>query len=272
MEIKEKKPFVSQRVFYLPVDSLRPNPNQPRRYFEEDALRELSESILRYGILQPLTVRRGESGYELIAGERRLRAAKLAGLREVPCLLARSDEEESALLALIENLQRSDLHYFEEAAAIARLIAAYGLSQEQAAERLGRSQSAVANKLRLLRLSPECALMLREHGLSERHARALLRLADEEQRVQALRVITARGYNVAQSEAYIDQLLKTAQKTPMRAPTYVIKDVRIFLNTIRRSVGLMQRAGVAANVCREDTESEILLTIRIPRQAKRQVG
>ena len=248
MKIKEKKPFVSQRVFYLPVDSLRPNPNQPRRYFEEDALRELSESILRYGILQPLTVRRGESGYELIAGERRLRAAKLAGLREVPCLLARSDEEESALLALIENLQRSDLHYFEEAAAIARLIAAYGLSQEQAAERLGRSQSAVANKLRLLRL------------------------ADEEQRVQALQVITARGYNVAQSEAYIDQLLKTAQKTPMRAPTYVIKDVRIFLNTIRRSVGLMQRAGVAANVCREDTESEILLTIRIPRQAKRQAG
>mgnify|MGYP004732784605 CR=1 FL=1 len=158
MKIKEKKPFVSQRVFYLPVDSLRPNPNQPRRYFEEDALRELSESILRYGILQPLTVRRGESGYELIAGERRLRAAKLAGLREVPCLLARSDEEESALLALIENLQRSDLHYFEEAAAIARLIAAYGLSQEQAAERLGRSQSAVANKH--CGLSPRAAITL----------------------------------------------------------------------------------------------------------------
>lgn len=267
MKIKEKKPFVSQRVFYLPVDSLRPNPNQPRRYFEEDALRELSESILRYGILQPLTVRRGESGYELIAGERRLRAAKLAGLREVPCLLARSDEEESALLALIENLQRRDLHYFEEAEAIAQLIEAYGLSQEQAAERLGKSQSAVANKLRLLRLSPPCVCLLRENGLSERHARALLRLADEEDRLRALEVIAARGYNVAQSEAYIEQLLSQTQKTPPpRRPTYIIKDVRIFLNTIRRSVGLMQRAGVEADVQREDTEGEIRLTIRIPRR------
>ena len=267
MEMTGKKPFVSHRVFYLPVSSLRPNPNQPRRYFEEGALRELSESIRRYGILQPLTVRRGANGYELIAGERRLRAAMLAGIAEVPCLLARSDEEESALLALIENLQRSDLHYFEEAAAIARLIAAYGLSQEQAAEKLGKSQSAIANMLRLLRLSPECALLLREHGLSERHARALLRIADEESRLSALQTMIARGYNVAQSEAYIEQLLSQTQKAPPpRRPTYIIKDVRIFLNTIRRSVGLMQRAGVEADVQREDTEGEIRLTIRIPRR------
>ncbi len=269
MEMTGKKPFVSHRVFYLPVSSLRPNPNQPRRYFEESSLRELSESILRYGILQPLTVRRVASGYELIAGERRLRAAMLAGISEVPCLLARSDEEESALLALIENLQRSDLHYFEEAAAIAKLIASYGLSQEQAAKKLGKSQSAIANKLRLLRLSPECALLLREHGLSERHARALLRLTDDEVRLHALQVIIARGYNVAQSETYVEQLLKERQKTPPpRTPAYIIKDVRIFLNTIRRSVGLMQRAGVAADIQREDTEGEIRLTIRIPRKVK----
>lgn len=134
MEMSERKPLLSYRVLYLPTDALHPNPHQPRRDFDEGALRELSESIRRYGILQPLTVRRTENGYELIAGERRLRAAKLAGLREVPCLLARSSEEESALLALIENLQRRDLHYLEEAAAIAQLIAAYGLSQEQAAE------------------------------------------------------------------------------------------------------------------------------------------
>lgn len=272
MEMTGKKPFVSQRVFYLPVGSLRPNPNQPRRCFDEDSLRELSDSIRRYGILQPLTVRRGEEGYELIAGERRLRAAKLAGIGEVPCLLARSSEEESALLALIENLQRSDLHYFEEAAAIAKLIAAYGLSQEQAAEKLGKSQSAVANKLRLLRLSPDCTRKLRENGLSERHARALLRLADEEDRSLALDAILARGYNVAQSEAYIEQLLKNKQKAPPpRMPTYVIKDVRIFLNTIRRSIGLMQRAGVEADVQREDTAEEIRMTIRIPRHA-RQAG
>lgn len=269
MEMSERKPLLSYRVLYLPTDALHPNPHQPRRDFDEGALRELSESIRRYGILQPLTVRRTENGYELIAGERRLRAAKLAGLREVPCLLARSSEEESALLALIENLQRRDLHYLEEAAAIAQLIAAYGLSQEQAAEKLGKSQSAVANKLRLLRLSPACTRLLRENGLSERHARALLRLTDEEDRVKALGTIAARGYNVAQSESYIEQFLKVKQKTPPpRLPTYIIKDVRIFLNTIRRSVDVMQRAGVKADVQREDTEDGILLTIRIPKRAK----
>ena len=269
MEMSERKPLLSHRVLYLPTDALHPNPHQPRRDFDEGALRELSESIRRYGILQPLTVRRTENGYELIAGERRLRAAKLAGLREVPCLLARSSEEESALLALIENLQRRDLHYLEEAAAIAQLIAAYGLSQEQAAEKLGKSQSAIANKLRLLRLSPACTRLLRENGLSERHARALLRLTDEENRVKALGTIAARGYNVAQSESYIEQFLKVKQKTPPpRLPTYIIKDVRIFLNTIRRSVDVMQRAGVKADVQREDTEDGILLTIRIPKRAK----
>ena len=171
MEIMHKGMWTGRRVLYLSVDAIRANPDQPRKYFEPEALRELAESIGRYGILQPLTVRRGEDGYELIAGERRLRAAKLAGLRKVPCLAVRSDEEESALLSLIENLQRQDLHYMEEAAAIAKLIAVYGLSQEQAAERLGKSQSAVANKLRLLRLSPACVALLREGGLSERHAR-----------------------------------------------------------------------------------------------------
>ena len=189
----------------------------------------------------------------------------------MPCLLARSSEEESALLALIENLQRRDLHYLEEAAAIARLIATYGLSQEQAAEIAGvtRQSYSIANKLRLLRLSPDCVRLLREHDLSERHARALLRLTDEEDRLKALQVIAARGYNVAQSEAYIEELLKLKQKTPPpRLPTYIVKDVRIFLNTIRHSLGLMQRAGVEADMQREDTDDGILLTIRIPKRAK----
>ena len=262
MEMSARKPLLPRRVLDLPIDALRPNPNQPRIEFDEASLRSLSDSIRRYGILQPLTVRRTDESYELIAGERRLRAAKLAGLREVPCLLARSSEEESALLALIENLQRRDLHYLEEAAAIARLIATYGLSQEQAAERLGKSQSAIANK-------PDCVRLLREHDLSERHARALLRLTDEEDRLKALQVIAARGYNVAQSEAYIEELLKLKQKTPPpRLPTYIVKDVRIFLNTIRHSLGLMQRAGVEADMQREDTDDGILLTIRIPKRAK----
>ena len=241
MEMSARKPLLPRRVLDLPIDALRPNPKQPRIEFDEASLRSLSDSIRRYGILQPLTVRRTDEGYELIAGERRLRAAKIAGLREVPCLLARSSEEESALLALIENLQRRDLHYLE----------------------------AIANKLRLLRLSPDCVRLLREHDLSERHARALLRLTDEEDRLKALQVIAARGYNVAQSEAYIEELLKLKQKTPPpRLPTYIVKDVRIFLNTIRHSLGLMQRAGVEADMQREDTDDGILLTIRIPKRAK----
>lgn len=268
MELTRRNTFLSRRVFYLPVDKIRPNPSQPRRYFDDESLYELSRSILRYGILQPLTVRLGTQGYELIAGERRLRAARLAGLREVPCLLARADEIESPLLALIENLQRRDLHYFEEAAAIAKLISTYGLSQEQAAEKLGKSQSAIANKLRLLRLSSECAALLRENELSERHARALLRLADDEARLAALREIIDKGYNVAQTEAYVDALLREAAATPPRnQPTYVVKDVRIFLNSIRRQLGVMQRAGVDAAVEREDTDDEIRMLIRIPRRA-----
>ena len=265
MELTRRNTFLSRRVFYLPVDKIHPNPSQPRRYFDDESLAELSRSILRYGIIQPLTVRHGIQGYELIAGERRLRAARLAGLREVPCLLARADEEDSPLLALIENLQRRDLHWHEEAVAIARLISSYGLSQEQAAEKLGKSQSAVANKLRLLRLSPECVALLREHDLSERHARALLRLTDDEARYAAAREIAGRGYNVAQTEAYIDAILRAQPAAPQRQPTYVIKDVRIFLNSIRRQLGIMQRAGVDAAVEREDTDDEIRMTIRIPR-------
>ncbi|MBO4915301.1 MAG: ParB/RepB/Spo0J family partition protein [Oscillospiraceae bacterium] len=268
MELTHKNTFLSRRVFYLPVDRIRPNPSQPRRWFDDDSLAELSRSILRYGIIQPLTVRHGAQGYELIAGERRLRAAKLAGLKEVPCLLARADEEDSPLLALIENLQRRDLHWYEEAVAIAKLISAYGLSQEQAAEKLGKSQSAVANKLRLLRLSPDCVALLREHDLTERHARALLRLEDDETRLAAAREIAGRKYNVAQTEAYVESLLRDrAVAQPPRQPTYIIKDVRIFLNSIRRQLGVMQRAGVDAAVEREDTDDEIRMTIRIPRRA-----
>lgn len=267
MEIARKSGFLSRRVLYLPIEKVYPNPAQPRRYFEETALRELSQSIKQYGILQPLTVRKTESGYELIAGERRLRAAKLAGLREVPCLMLRSNEEESSLLALIENLQRRDLHYLEEAEAIAKLISTYGLSQEQAAEKLGKSQSAIANKLRLLRLSPECTRLLHENDLSERHARALLRLDDEEARLLALQTIVANHYNVAQTEEYIEKLLEKQTVTPpQHRPTYIIKDVRIFLNGIARQLDIMQRAGVAAQAQRQDTEEEVVLLIRIPRK------
>ena len=264
MKNRRKGEFLSTRVQYISLSQLTPNPQQPRRSFDEGALRELADSIRAYGILQPLTVRRTGEGYQLIAGERRMRAARIAGLREVPCLVAQVDEQDAGMLALIENLQRRDLDCFEEAAAIARLISRYALSQEQAAEKLGKSQSAVANKLRLLRLSEPVREGLRRGGLTERHARALLRLPDEAAQLAALSVITARGMNVAQTEGYVERLL-AEKPAPQRSATYIIKDVRLFLNSIDRSLQMMRQSGVDADLGRRDTDSEIFLTIRIPK-------
>ncbi len=270
MKTGPKSEFFSTRVRYLCVDEIHPNPYQPRKVFDPQKLEELAQSIRRYGILQPLTVRRCGKGYELVAGERRLRAAVMAGLREVPCLLAQLGEEDSALLALVENLQRRDLNYWEEAEAIARLIGEYHLTQEQAAEKLGKSQSAVANKLRLLRLSEPVRKKLQQHDLSERHARALLRIADEHEQLCALNVIVARGYNVARTEEYVEQRLQHLRATPPKGrSTYIIKDVRLFLNSVNRGLHMMRSAGVAADLGRQDTEEEILLTIRIPKKGKK---
>ena len=267
MKKTQKDEFLSSRVRYIPINTVRPNPQQPRRSFDETALRELADSIRAYGILQPLTVRDRGGFYELVAGERRLRAARIAGLREVPCLVAEVGEEDAALLALIENLQRRDLDYMEEAAAIARLIGRYGLSQQQAADKLGKSQPAIANKLRLLRLAPPVIDCLRQYGLTERHARTLLRLTDPEQQLAAARHMGQRGLNVAQAEQYVDALTaENRTAPPQRRPTYIIKDVRLFLNSVERGVRLMQSAGVDAEVGRRDTEEEILLTIHIPKR------
>ena len=268
MKLQRKGEFLSTRVQYIPLGRIRPNPQQPRHSFDEEGLAELAASIRSCGILQPLTVRRAGEGYELVAGERRLRAARIAGLREVPCLVAQVGEEDSALLALMENLQRRDLDCWEEAQAIARLISRYGLSQEEAARRLGRAQPTVANKLRLLRLPEDVRALLRENGLTERHARALLRLQDPEVQRRAAGDIVRRGMNVAQAEAYVDKLLQSAQVTPPRGrSTYIIKDVRLFLNSVDRGLHLMRQAGVDAGWDRQDTDREILLTIRIPKRA-----
>ena len=268
MKLQRKGEFLSTRVQYIPLGRIRPNPQQPRRSFDEEGLVELAASIRSCGILQPLTVRRAGDGYELVAGERRLRAARIAGLREVPCLVAQVGEEDSALLALMENLQRRDLDCWEEAQAIARLISRYGLSQEEAARRLGRAQPTVANKLRLLRLPEDVRALLRENGLTERHARALLRLQDPEVQRRAAGDMVRRGMNVAQAEAYVEKLLQSAQVTPPRGrSTYIIKDVRLFLNSVDRGLHLMRQAGVDAGWNRQDTDREILLTIRIPKRA-----
>jgi ParB family transcriptional regulator, chromosome partitioning protein len=257
---------LSQQVVFLPAEALRPNPHQPRRIFDSAALDMLAESVRQYGVLQPLTVRKISDGWEIIAGERRLRAAKQAGLTRVPCLIAQADDRESALLALVENLQREDLHYLEEASAIAAYIKRTGLSQEEAAAQMGRSPSAIANKLRLLRLSPDCAALLLKYGLSERHARALLRLDDESERLRILRHIAGAGLNVSQTEACIEKRLRFLEKTqPTGRRTYIIKDVRLFLNSMERGLKLIREAGIPAEGTREETEDSILLTIRIPK-------
>ena len=253
--------LLSKKIQYIPINHIAPNPDQPRKYFSQESLQELAASIRLHGVLQPLTVQKGRYSYVLVAGERRLRAAGMAGLRTVPCVVLD--------VALIENLQRSDLHYLEEAAAMAKLIATCHLSQEEVAAKLGKSQSAVANKLRLLRLSAPCTDLLRTYDLTERHARALLRLNDEEERLRALRHIGEHHLNVAQTEAYIEGLLSDMEKKePPRRPTYIVKDVRLFLNSIRHSVDVMQRAGVGAKLEREETEEEITVTVRIPKGGK----
>lgn len=259
--------YRSRQIQMIPIEKIAPNPRQPRRHFEETALRELADSIRQHGILQPLSVQKAGNGcYLLVAGERRLRAAGLAGLSKVPCIQMRVNDEDSAILALVENLQRCDLHYIEEAAAIAKLISACGLSQEEAARRLGRSQSAVANKLRLLRLSGDCVALLREYDLTERHARAVLRLAEDDRRLTALRRIGKENMNVAAAEEYVESLLRAAQQTPPeRKSIYVIKDIRLFLNSIKRSMDTMRLAGVDARCDRQESEEEIVMTIHIPK-------
>ena len=260
MEAKTKRMLVE-----VPPETIRPNPRQPRAVFEEEGLRELASSIRRHGILQPLTVRRTPTGWELIAGERRLRAAKMAGLETVPCVVSTADEDTSALLALVENLQRRDLHYFEEAAAIADYIRAAAITQEEAAARLGRSPSALANKLRLLRLGEECREVLVKSGLTERHARALLRMEEDSERLAAAKYAAAHHLNVAQTEQYVEKRLTAIQSTPAPKRTYIIKDVRLFLNSLDRQLRLIRSAGVNAREEREETEEEILVTIRIPK-------
>ena len=264
--LPQKGLYDSGKVMFLPVEAILPNPNQPRRVFSGPELEELAASIQELGVLQPLTVRRREGKWELVAGERRLRAAKLAGLDLVPCLSLRVDGQASSLLALVENLQRQDLDFWEEALALRQLIDAFHLSQEEAARRIGKSQSAVANKLRLLKLPPEALEVLRESGCSERHARALLRLDDPTLQTEAARQAAQRGLTVAQTEALVEALLLPAPQKPKR-PTFLIKDVRLFLNTLTRGLDLMRSAGVDAQCQREETEEAICLTIRIPRRA-----
>ena len=260
MQCQKLKTYMETgRVVFVPARAIRPNPAQPRKIFKEDALQELADSIRAHGILQPLSVRRVGTSYELIAGERRLRAAQMAGLTEIPCIVMSMDEKESGLAAMIENLQRQDLDFIEEAQGISHLMTRCSFSQDQIARLLGKSQSAVANKLRILRHSPKVLTALRDGGLSERHARALLRLATDPEKMMAISTIVREGMSVARAERYIDQLLLRQQEEPRAV------NVGAFLSSLNQSLARIQRSGIGAVSERRETEDEIVLTITIPK-------
>ena len=260
MQCQKLKTYMETgRVVFLPAKSIRPNPDQPRKIFREAALEELAESIRRHGILQPLSVRRVGITYELIAGERRLRAGILAGLTEIPCIVMTMDEKESGMAALVENLQRQDLDFIEEARGISRLMSRWSMSQDQAARIIGKSQSSVANKLRILRHSDAVLEALREAELTERHARALLKLPTEEQKMRAILQIRRLNMSVSRMEQYIEQLLAQAGTPVPRA------NVSAFLNSLSQSLARIQLSGIPAVSERRETDRQIVLTITIPK-------
>lgn len=256
-------------IAQIPADKILPNPFQPRKNFDGPALEEMSQSIRHYGILQPITVRKvSPTLYELIAGERRLRAAKHAGLEKIPAIVVEMSDSDSAAVALVENLQRQDLSFMEEAEAYSALIAIHGFTQEQIAAKLGKNQSTIANKLRLLRLPESVKTAIGEHNLTERHARALLRIPDEDKQLEALKKICDNSYNVSETDAYIDKLLSAKQEPePKSVPkrTGIMKDVRIFMNTINRAVSVMIESGICAVSQQTEFDDYYEYVIKIPK-------
>lgn len=258
-----------RKVVEIALDKIVPNPSQPRRIFSQAELDSLSESIRTNGLLQPILVRRKGFGYELIAGERRLRACRIAGLKTVSCIINDCDEKQSAIYAMLENLQRQDLQIFEEAEGLQRLIAEWGVTQEEAAARLGKSQSTLANKIRLLRIPPEQRKKITNANLTERHARALLRIADDQKRDLVLNEIIHKNLNVHQTDQLIDTLLTPVPEAELpksrASHTFIVKDVRIFMNTINHAIDLMKKSGIEAVSHKNETEDYIECVVRIPK-------
>ena len=251
----------------IPIKNIMPNPHQPRREFDKAALQDLAISIMEYGLMQPITVRQtGPFDYELIAGERRMTACKSLGMTYIPAIVMRANDTDSAILALVENIQRENLNYIEEAEAFCTLITEHGLTQEELADKLGKGQSTIANKIRILRLSPEVREILTENSLTERHARALLRLPEERQQLRILKIIVERGLNVAKTEELVDKLLKGPDRPVVDTKNMrVFKDLRIFTNTIKQAVDMMKRSGIDAKAKKREDDNYIEYTIVIPK-------
>lgn len=269
MNIYYQKPIEkseNEQIFSVEISKIRANPNQPRKVFADEAILKLADSIRQYGIIQPLCVRKTGESYELVSGERRLRAAKELGMSAVPCVILDINEVKSAEISIIENIIRENLNIFEQASAIETLIDTYGLTQEQIAKKLSNSQSFIANKLRLLRLSSEERQKILENNLTERHARALLRILDPSLREKTLNKIIEEGLNVTKSEEFIDQLLANEPKKT-RGRSSSLKDTRSFFASIDRLVNTIRMSGVEvkSRVIESDEFTEV--TILVPNVA-----
>ena len=255
------------RVLLLPIEAIIPNPNQPRRVFEEEKINELAQSIAQYGLLQPITVQQLDRNlYELVAGERRLLACRQLKMQEIPAIVVSMKREDSAALALIENIQRCALNYFEEALAIEKLMRLLGLTQQQIAARLGKTQSTVANKLRLLKYPESIRELMLDSQLTERHARALLPLLEYEKLEQVIAQIGEKDWTVSQTEQYVAKLL--AEKEPKRPmELYIVKDLRVFIDTVSQATDLMKLAGIKATTNMKEDGDELIYTIRIKKKS-----
>lgn len=267
----EQPPIVdSHDIVELPVDQIEINPFQPRKTFSEDGLAELAASIREFGIIQPLVLRRTEQGNELIAGERRLRAARLAGLAAVPCVFRQATDKEMAEIALIENLQREDLHFFEESAGYEKLLTQFELTQEELAQRVGKNQSTIANKLRLLKLSPEVRDYIFQAHLTERHSRALLKIEAESVQMQILQSVVENKLTVRDTELFIEQILvpppQETKPVKKQSMMKVIKDVRIFINTVGELVKQMKIIGLDVKLTQTQDEETVTLTMVVPKR------
>lgn len=253
------------RLIDIPIVNIVPNKSQPRKIFKEEELTSLAKSISNNGILQPLTVRRTMANeFELIAGERRLRASIMAGLKKVPCIVMRCDDKQSAIFALIENLQRSDLNMFEEARAIKQIMIDCNLTQDRVAQKLGKKQSTIANKLRLLRLEDEEQEIILKNNLTERHARVLIKL-NGEKRKAALEKVVSSSLNVSQTEDLVESVLMDEYNTKHQNKKFIIKDVRIFINTLTKAFDTMKSSGIDAVSKKTEDDQYIEYTVKIPK-------
>lgn len=270
--IQSSKNTDGENVHQIKITDIIPNRFQPRKIFNNDSLEELSASVQEYGVIQPLIVREMTNGFELVAGERRLRASKMAGLQQVPVIVKDFTDKEVAELAMIENLQREDLHFLEEAEGFQQLITSFAFTQEELAKRMGKKQSTIANKLRLLKLVPEVRTIVLAERLTERHARSLLKIDEPKLQIEVLEIIREKGLNVRETEELIEEFLEdiaqqiTEKNKPKRSVVKVIRDVRIFINTINNVIGEMKKTGLKIKVKQEQDEEYIHINLRIPKK------